>query len=158
MKINFLQLKRPLFFIGLLFGLVFMIVSCQKDNDEFAQDSYKAKQGPQKEEIVVVANRFSGSISFIDAISDQVLETLSIAGSQLMYIVYAPAHDRLYVGDRSQNKVHVIDPASRTLESSIDVGNGVFHMWAGGNGDQLWVNNDIDQTTSVIDLNTNRVI
>lgn len=160
MKFKIQQIKKPIFFIGLLTGLAFMIVSCQKQNNEFEQETFDTKkgQGPQKEEIVVVANRGSGSISFIDAISDNVLTTLAIAGSEPMYVVYVPARDRIYVGDRAQNKIHVINPATREVESAIDVGSGVFHMWADGNGNQLWVNNDVDQTTSVIDLNSNTVI
>ncbi len=157
-KMNIQQIKNPLLLIGLLLSLAVVISSCQKKNDELGQDSLKSKQGPQKEEMVVVANRGDGSISFIDVLSDQVESTLPIAGSQPMYVVYVAATDRIYVGDRAQNKVHVIDPANREVESSIDVGNGVFHMWAGGNGEQLWVNNDVDQTTSVIDLNTHSVI
>ncbi|MEJ2595679.1 MAG: YncE family protein [bacterium] len=158
MKINIQQIKNPVLLIGLMISLAVVIVSCQKRSDEFGQGSFKSKQGPQKEEMVVVANRGDGSISFIDAISENVLETLSIDGSEPMYVVYVAATDRIYVGDRAQNQVHVIDPAAREVESSIDVGNGVFHMWAGGNGEQLWVNNDVDQTTSVIDLNSNSVI
>jgi len=158
MKINIQQLKKPIIFLGLFLSLALFLGSCQKQAAEPEQDTFKSKQGPQKEEIVVVANRGSGSISFVDALSENVVETMSIAGSEPMYVVYVPAHDRIYVGDRAQNKVHVIDPATREVESSIAVGNGVFHMWAGGNGDQLWVNNDVDQTTSVIDLNTNSVI
>ena len=158
MKMNIQQIKNPLLLVGLLISLAVLISSCQKQDEELGQGSFKSKQGPQKEEMVVVANRGDGSISFIDAISDQVETTLSIAGSQPMYVVYVPATDRIYVGDRAQNKVHVIDPAARGVESSIDVGNGVFHMWAGGNGEQLWVNNDIDQTVSVIELNTHSVV
>lgn len=161
MKSKIRKLKNPIVFIGLLISLAFMIVSCQKQANELEQESFdtnKSKQGPQKEEIVVVANRGSGSISFIDAISDVVVETLPIAGSEPMYVVYSSTHDRIYVGDRAQSKVHVINPSVPEVESSIDVGNGVFHMWADGNGDQLWVNNDVDQTTSVIDLHTNSVI
>ena len=161
MKLKIQLFKNPILLIGLLIGFVLMIVSCQKQNNELELESFdtnKSKQGPQKEEIVVVANRGDGSISFIDAISDNVLETLPIAGSQPMYVVYVQARDRIYVGDRAQNKIHVINPGTREVESSIDVGSGVFHMWADGNGDQLWVNNDIDETTSVIDLYSNSVI
>jgi YVTN family beta-propeller protein len=159
MKFNIQFIKIPILLIGLLFGLSVLIVSCQKQQNEVGQEeTYKSKKGPQKEEIILVANRAGGSISFIDAISDAVVTTLPIAGSEPMYVVYVPKHDRIYVGDRAQDKVHVIDPASRQVESAIDVGNGVFHMWAGGDGNQLWVNNDIDETTSVIDLNTNNVI
>lgn len=158
MKMNIQQIRKPILFIGLVISLAALVVSCQKQSDELGQETFNSKQGPQKEEIVVVANRGSGSISFIDAVSANVLTTLTIAGSEPMYAVYVPATDRIYVGDRAQNKVHVIDPATREVESSIDVGNGVFHMWAGGTGDQLWVNNDVDQTASVIDLHSSSVI
>lgn len=110
------------------------------------------------EEVVAVANRGSGSVSFVDATTNDVLSTLAIPNSQPMYVVYVKLQDKLYVGDRAGNKVHVIDPETRTVESSIDVGNGVFHMWADGLGRRLWVNNDVDKTTSVIDLHTNTVI
>ena len=110
------------------------------------------------EEVVVVANRADGSLSFIDGASNQVLETLPIANSEPMYVVYVSATDKIYVGDRSQNMVHVIDPGTRTVETSIAVGNGVFHMWADGQGKELWVNNDVDLTVSVIRLSDNTVV
>lgn len=154
------QIKNPVLFFGLLISFAVISISCEKESSDLEPESFNStlKQGPQKEEIVVVANRGDGSISFIDALSDHVQNTLSIAGSEPMYVVYVSAHDRIYVGDRAQNKVHVINPATREVESEIEVGNGVFHMWADENGSQLWVNNDIDETTSVIDLHTNTVI
>jgi len=110
------------------------------------------------EERVVVANRLGASISFIDANSNQVVSTLSITGAEPMYVVYVPSKDKLFVGDRAQNRVHIVNPQTKVVESSITVGSGVFHMWADGMGKQLWVNNDVDNTASVIDLNTNTVI
>ncbi len=44
------------------------------------------------------------------------------------------------------------------VETTIAVGQGVFHMWADRLGKQLWVNNDIDNSTSVINLRTLQVI
>ena len=160
MKSTIKQIKNTVLFFSLFIGMALISISCEKEPNKLESESFdaKLKQGPQKEEIVVVANRGDGSISFIDAISDHVQNTLTISGSEPMYVVYVSAHDRIYVGDRAQNKVHVINPATREVESAIEVGNGVFHMWADGNGNQLWVNNDIDETTSVIDLNTNTVI
>jgi YVTN family beta-propeller protein len=158
MKSKIKQIKSPVLFFSLLISLVVISISCEKESNELETESFDTKQSSAKEEIVVVANRGDGSISFIDAITDELQNTLSIAGSEPMYIVYVPARDRIYAGDRAQNKVHVINPATREVESAIDVGNGVFHMWADGYGDQLWVNNDIDETTSVIDLNSNTVI
>ena len=109
------------------------------------------------EEVVVTANRVSGNITFINAEDNSVLKTLEIPNSEPMYAVYVAATDRLYIGDRAEDRIHVIDPATQTVETSISVGDGVFHMWADGQGKELWVNNDVDFTTSVINLADNTV-
>jgi YVTN family beta-propeller protein len=109
------------------------------------------------EEKVVVANRGAGSISFIDAKSNMLAKTLSIPNSEPMYVVYVPKTDKIYVGDRAGKKIHVINPQSYQVEKSIDAGDGIFHMWTDGQGKELWVVNDIDNTISVIDLSTNAI-
>lgn len=141
---------------NLIFGLpvallATLFTSCNSDDYHYS-DSPKIY-----EEKVVVANRGAGSVSFIDATSNQV-STLAIAGSEPMYVVYVPTKDKIFVGDRAGKKIHIINPQTKAIESSITVGNGVFHMWADGMGKQLWVSNDIDNTISVIDLNTNTVV
>lgn len=141
---------------NLIFGLpvallATLFTSCSSD-DYYYSDSPKIY-----EEKVVVANRGAGSVSFIDATSNQV-STLAISGSEPMYVVYVPTKDKIFVGDRAGKKVHIINPQTKAVESSITVGNGVFHMWADGMGKQLWVSNDIDNTISVVDLNTNTVV
>ncbi|MDI9311323.1 MAG: YncE family protein [Limnohabitans sp.] len=136
-----------------IFLLSFIIFSCNDDNDSVQETPITVY-----EEIIAVANRASSSISLIDANSNRVLNTISITGSEPMYIVYSQSKNKLYVGDRAAKKIHVINPSTKTVETSITVGNGVFHMWADGAGNKLWVNNDSDNTISVIDLNTNTVI
>lgn len=141
---------------NLIFGLpvallATLFTSCSSDDYHYS-DSPKIY-----EEKVVVANRGAGSVNFIDATSNQV-STLAIAGSEPMYVVYVPTKDKIFVGDRAGKKVHIINPQNKAVESSITVGNGVFHMWADGMGKQLWVSNDIDNTISVVDLNTNTVV
>jgi len=130
---------------SLLLGLL-LVIACKDDNvtAEF-------------EEVVVTANRASGNITFINAEDNTVLKTLDILNSEPMYAVYVATTDRLYVGDRAQDRVYVIDPATQDLEATIIVGKGVFHMWADGQGKELWVNNDVDFTTSVINLADNTV-
>jgi YVTN family beta-propeller protein len=108
-------------------------------------------------ENVVVTNRGGASLSVIDAKTDAVKQTVSIVGSEPMYVVYVRKTNRLYVGDRAQNKVHVLNPVNFLVESSVDVGRGVFHMWADGQGDHLWVANDVDNTISVIKLSDRSV-
>lgn len=134
-------------FLG-VFTLALVSVSC--NNDDETPVTY--------EEIVAVANRGAASVSLIDATTNKVTNTISISGSEPMYVVYVAAKDKLYVGDRAGKKVHIINPKSKTVEGTINVGNGVFHMWADGLGKQLWVNNDTANTISVIDLNNNTVV
>jgi YVTN family beta-propeller protein len=144
-------MKKTNVIIGLkMMFLATFFIGCSKDDDNTTTKTY--------EERVVVANRGGGSISFIDATSNQVTNTLSIADSEPMYVVYVSSKDKLYVGDRAGKKIHIVNPQTKVVESAVTVGNGVFHMWADGQGKQLWVNNDLDNTISVIDLNTSTVI
>lgn len=108
-------------------------------------------------ENIVVTNRGGASLTVIDANTDVVKQTVTIQGSEPMYVVYVKNTHRLYVGDRKQKKVHVLHPGTFVIESSIDVGNGVFHMWADGQGENLWVANDGDNTISVIKLSDRSV-
>lgn len=143
-------MKRLIFSILFLMLTTSFLIQCNDDSTIYPEPGY--------EEIVAVANNKGGSVSFINSENNEVVKTLSIPNSEPMYVVYVKNNDRLYVGDRAGKKVHVIDPETQTVQSSISVGTGVFHMWAGGNGSQLWVNNDIDNTISVINLATNTVI
>lgn len=141
-------LSKPLSFKFCSVALL-AAISCSDNDMPVLPDNYEEK--------VVVANRGAGSISFVDAMSNNVSKTLSIPNSEPMYVVYVPQNDKLYVGDRMGKKIHVVNPKNQQVENSITVGNGVFHMWADGQGKELWVTNDIDNTISVISLATNTV-
>lgn len=147
-------MSKQFFFKG-FFALmcVIFITSCNNDNNN--EDIASAST---YEEIVAVANKNEGTVTLIDANTNQIKNTISISGSELMYVVYVSTNDKLYVGDRAGKKIHIINPKTKVIENAITVGNGVFHMWADKKGKQLWVNNAGDKTTSVIDLTTNKVI
>lgn len=106
---------------------------------------------------VVVANRASGTISVINGRTNMVVGTYDLPAEgaeptpEPMYVVYAHTHNRVFVGDRANNRVAVFDARSFAVEGTVPAGNGVFHMWADPQGKHLWVNNDIDNTTTVID-------
>jgi YVTN family beta-propeller protein len=104
---------------------------------------------------VVVANRGSGTISVIDAATNDLLGTYSLppgdATPEPMYVVYTPRNHRVFVGDRANDRVVVFDARHFAVKATVAAGDGVFHMWADPQGGQLWVNNDIDNTTSAID-------
>jgi DNA-binding beta-propeller fold protein YncE len=109
---------------------------------------------------IVVANRASGTISVIDVHSDEVIGTFALPAAtnapEPMYVVQV--RKRIFVGDRANHRVVVFDARSFTFEDTIAAGNGVFHMWADPLERQLWVNNDIDKTCTVIDPLTLEVL
>lgn len=105
---------------------------------------------------IVVANRGSGDISVIDALGGELIMNVPLpqdAGDNFpepMYVVYTRPGDRVFVGDRANDRVVVFDANDFSVVGTVPAGAGVFHMWADPRGKQLWVNNDIDNTTTVI--------
>ncbi len=137
-------------FFALLFGLFGAIL--------LVSGSALAESGGGK---VVVANRASGSISVIDTLTDTVIGTYELPGdhpAEPMYVTYSHFGDRVFVGDRANDQVVVFDADDFSVETAIPAGEGVFHMWADSRGQQLWVNNDIDNTATVIDTHTLEMI
>ena len=116
--------------------------------------------GPKGE--IVVANRGSGSISVIDARTDQLVDTIPLPADENppepMYVVYSGKGNFVFVGDRANDRVVVFDADDYSVVTTVTAGNGVFHMWADDRSRQLWVNNDIDKTSTVIDPVTLEVI
>ena len=104
---------------------------------------------------VVVANRASGTISVIDVRTNQLVGTYDLPAGpntpEPMYVVHSQRSGYVFVGDRANNQVVVFDDADYTVVGTVPAGAGVFHMWADPHSRQLWVNNDIDNTVTVID-------
>lgn len=109
---------------------------------------------------IVVANRASGTISIIDVHSDEVTHTQALPAGpnapEPMYVVHS--RKRVFVGDRANNRVAVFNARTFALEGTVPAGAGIFHMWADRLDRQLWVNNDIDNTATVIDPITLEVL
>lgn len=141
---------KPLKWFVYFFCVPLSFISCERNQ--------LCRMQPQ--ERVIVANRGEGTISVIDAETDAILETVALPGAnpEPMYVVYVKATDRVFVGDRSNDAVVVYDPSDWSVERSIPCGKGVFHMWADPLGKQLWVNNDIDKTSTVLDPSSLQVL
>ncbi len=108
---------------------------------------------------VLVTNRTSGTLSVIDVATDMVIETVSLAVPGFrppdpMYVSYVPKLNRIYVNDRTNSAITMLDANSFELLDSVPVGKGAFHMWADPNGKQLWAVNDIDKTLTVLNPKT----
>jgi len=104
---------------------------------------------------VVVANRASGTISVIDAATDRLIGTFGLPEGENtpepMYVNYVAPGNHVFVGDRANDRVVVFDADDYSVVTTIPAGEGVFHQWADTRGRRLWVNNDIDNTATVID-------
>lgn len=109
----------------------------------------------QTEGKVAVANRADGTVSIIDVSSDSVIKTLEFQGgnnpAEPMYVNYK--ENRLYVGDRANDRVVVFDSFGFNQIAEIPIGQGVFHMWPAKFSQDLAVANDIDNTITLIDTN-----
>lgn len=105
---------------------------------------------------VVVANRGSGTVTVISTATDAVIATLALPAAdnppEPMYVNYSAINDSFLVGDRANDRVVAYDAQSFQVVGSAPAGAGVFHMWNNDLRRQLWVNNDVDNTTTVIDL------
>lgn len=138
----------------ILFILLFLLAAIFPASLALAQNQ-AAPNAPGK---VVVANRASGTISVINSQTDQLIGTYDLpAGDNTpepMYVVYTRTGNHVFVGDRANNRVVVFSARDFSVEGVVPAGAGVFHMWADGRGTQLWVNNDIDNTITVINPHT----
>jgi DNA-binding beta-propeller fold protein YncE len=107
---------------------------------------------------IVVANRGGGTISVIDAASDEVVRTAPLphagAPAEPMYVAADPVSERFFVGDRANDRVVAYDGRSLEPVGEIAAGDGVFHMSANPESRRLWVVNDTAQQISVLDMNT----
>jgi DNA-binding beta-propeller fold protein YncE len=107
---------------------------------------------------VVVANRGGASISVVDVATSAVTThpmPPAINTAEPMYVVYSPANNVVLVGDRMNDRIVAFDANNYSVVNpSIPAGRGVFHMWGHAGADQLWVNNDIDRSISVIGMSS----
>lgn len=151
-------MKRQLFFFfAICLALAAAVVMSWITSASPLQEIQEYRSNGDK---IVIANRASGTISIIDTFSDEVIGTFALpAGPRApepMYVV--ASRKRVFVGDRANNRVVAFNARSFAVEATVPTGAGVFHMWADPLDRQLWVNNDIDKTATVIDPITLEVL
>jgi len=107
---------------------------------------------------IVVANRASGTISVINTQTDKLIGNYDLPEGENdpepMYVVFTRTGNRVFVGDRANDRVVVFRARDFSVETTLPAGAGVFHMWADARSTQLWVSNDIDNTMTVINPRT----
>ena len=146
-------MRQLSFFMLLLAMTTYLACTEESTHSELEQikqqESVIAKKGLN--ERVVICNRASNSISVIDAATNDVLDTYDMPDDgEPMYAVHIPQAKAVFVGDRANDRVVAFDEDDFSVVGTVPAGDGVFHMWASPNGNQLWVNNDVDNTTTII--------
>ena len=164
-------MNKLLTILTLLTGLVLIVAGCSNDpalpdvkaDTHLAEtvapagDDALADKHFGRHATVVVANRNDGTISVIDARKARLVATVDLprgegdAQPEPMYVNGVKRYGRVFVGDRANNRVVAFDARTFAVEGMVPTGQGVFHQWADGLGRQLWVNNDVDNTITVID-------
>jgi YVTN family beta-propeller protein len=112
---------------------------------------------------ILVANRTSGTLSVIDAASDTLVKSVSVAAKyarppEPMYVNYCAKYHRLLVNDRANNQVIAMDADTYEVVNAAPTGKGAFHMWTDGSCKQTWSVNDVDKTFTVLHPGTLQVL
>lgn len=113
-----------------------------------------------KTDYFAVANRGDGTVTIYDADTQEQYTTITLEDENAAptYVIYSTKRDRLYVADFNNAKINVYKGSDFSKVGEYPVGNGAFHMWLNNISNQLWVNNIVDKTTSVISLRNGRTL
>jgi DNA-binding beta-propeller fold protein YncE len=103
-----------------------------------------------------VANRNDGTLSVLDAGNGDVLRTVQLPYSAIQNqtdpVDVVAINGLVYVGDRANNQVLVLDGNSFQTIQYIPTGAGIVKLSTDARGKYLWVANDGDITINIIDL------
>jgi YVTN family beta-propeller protein len=96
-------------------------------------------------------------VQVIDATTESVVATIAVPGANPLpdEVSLSPDGSRLYVADYQENQLYVIDTATNTLSTTIQVGGEPSGIVA--TASKVYVANTTDNTVSVIDAATNTV-
>ncbi|MFL0162035.1 alkaline phosphatase family protein [Aquirufa salirivi] len=104
-----------------------------------------------------VVTRDNRSLYIIDAKSNQILKQFGLDGEAYMCLL-SPSNNELYISCWGCNQVLVFDLKTNLWKKSIEVGDNPNEMVLHPNGKTLMVCNANDNSVSVIDLSSQKVV
>ena len=153
---------KKLFFLFAIFAIIFSCtnneeITTNSNEQELLQERHYYNK---KTDYFAVANRGDGTVSIYNADKRIKKNTLTMPDENAAptYVVYSRYRDLLYVADFNNKKVIVFEAENFSKINEFSTGSGSFHMWLNDYAGQLWVNNIVDKTTSVIDLNNGNTL
>ena len=106
---------------------------------------------------VYVSNKFSDTVSVIDASSNTVVKTISVGGWPSQVTITQDG-EHVYVINESSNTISVIDTSSNVVVANINIGSSPRYIVMGLDGRYAYVTNGGSDTVSVIDTSSSIVV
>ncbi|NOT10525.1 MAG: YncE family protein [Methylococcaceae bacterium] len=104
--------------------------------------------------IAVVTNTAANTVSILDATTQKKLGDIEVPNTPLK-AVWVEKAERFYVSSLNDTQLRVIDPDKRVVDGQIEVGRGIVDIASDPQGRYLWVVNQLEAKTTVIDSATN---
>ena len=120
----------------------------------------------QRNDLMYVTNRNDDSVSVIDTTTNRVIDTNPNTpqidpikvGNGPEGIAYDPVNKQIYVANRNDGNVSVINTVTNTVIESIRLGDGLRDIAYDSVNKRMYVTNPSDGNVYVIDTVTNTVI
>ncbi len=122
-----------------------------------AYDPGNLAANPCASEIYMV-DWYDDGLLVLDADTFAVTQVLTEVGQSLWQLVTNPLGDRLYVTDRGQDVVHVLDTATLSETATIPVGDDPWGIDITPDGSLIYVANEDSHDVTAIDTTNNSVI
>ena len=104
---------------------------------------------------LAVAGDLGNRVAFVDPIAERIVATVGV-GRHPAALAFSGDGKTLYVADRAESQLDVVDVASRTVRARIAV--GLHPVALANDGKRLYVADSDDDDVAVVDLATERVV
>lgn len=138
----------------------FIVVDAVKGNVlkevEVPSMNHNAIYSPNGSEIWTSQMAMNGKVLIYDAVTYSLKETITV-GAQPAEITFSADGSKAYVANGADNTVTIINPATKTMISTVQVGADPVGAWVGYDG-KMYVDNEEGQTISVLDVASDQVV
>jgi YVTN family beta-propeller protein len=145
---------RPILILSVLLALV-----CTPLWDTRVEAQQKTLADYDAKTLVVVVNRDSSDVTFIDPATDQIIQRLALGEYTNAHMAML-SHDgkKLLVSGTGRDRFLVVDLATGKIEHTVVTGKSPEHFDVSPNGRRAFVGNIEDSTVSVIDVHEGREV
>lgn len=123
---------------------------------ELPVSNHNAMYSPDGREIWVSQMEMQGKVLVYDAQTYALKNTIHV-GMDPAEVTFSADGSKAYVANGGDNTVSVIDPKSKSITATINVGAEPVGAWVGYDG-KMYVDNEHGKTISVVDVATDAVV